>query len=48
MQNHQTMVLTVRESQAFAEAFLTPREPNEPLTRYARQERELYGSSREA
>lgn len=42
VQRHQVMSMTTRESLAFADAFLNPREPNEPLTRYARRERELF------
>ncbi len=41
VQRHQVMRLTVRETEAFAEALLNPGEPGERLRRYARRSKEL-------
>ena len=43
IERHKVLRLTAEQTQAFADAFLNPREPSEVLRRYARRERELFG-----
>lgn len=43
VQKHQIIRLTVRDSDAFANALLNPGQPNERLARYAKRYEELLG-----
>lgn len=43
VQRHRIMRMTIRESRAFAEAYLNPGEPNDALKKYANRGRELFG-----
>lgn len=43
VQRYQVMRMTVRESRAFAEAYLNHPEPSNALRKYAGRERELFG-----
>ena len=43
IERHQIMRLTAKETQAFVNAYLNPREPGDVLKKYAKRERELFG-----